>query len=110
MIGGQLPGSGATLFYSTPVLLAWEIVESDKSEQEIIAVRAATSSMSCDQALFVDQAADAKPVYGRGTGRDRPARVAVSAAWLRPGSGAAGADCDGSRTRAGFAADGPGSR
>jgi hypothetical protein len=49
-------------------------------------------------------------VFGRGTGRGRPVRVAVSAARRRAGSGAAGADCGGSRTGAGSAADGPGSR
>jgi hypothetical protein len=32
----------------------------------------------------------ARARYGRGTGRDRPGRVAVSAARLRPGSGAPG--------------------
>jgi uncharacterized ferredoxin-like protein len=40
----------------------------------------------------------------------RPGEVAVSAARRRSGSGAAGADCGGSRTRAGSVADGPGSR
>ena len=42
-----------------------------------------------------------EPVFGRGTDRDGPARVAVSAARRRAESGAAGADCGGSRTRAG---------
>src|SRR6266487_5459832 len=49
-------------------------------------------------------------VFGRGTARDRPVRVAVSAARRRAGSGAAGAHCGGSRNRAGSAADGPGSK
>ena len=44
------------------------------------------------------------------TGRDRPARAAVSAARRRAGNGEAGAGYGGSRTRAGSAADGSGSR
>ena len=51
-----------------------------------------------------------EPVFGGGTGRGRPVRVAVSAARRRAGSGAAGGDCGGSGTRAGSAADGPVSR
>ncbi len=47
---------------------------------------------------------------GRGTGRDRPVRVGVSVAQPSPTTGAAGADCGESRTRARSAADGPGSR
>jgi hypothetical protein len=51
-----------------------------------------------------------EPVFGRGTGRGRPARVAASAARRRAGSGEGGADCGGSRTGAGSAAGRSGSR
>jgi hypothetical protein len=49
-------------------------------------------------------------VYVCGTGRGRQVAAAVSEGRPRTGSGAAGADCDGSRTGAGSAADDPGSR
>jgi hypothetical protein len=67
---------------------------------------AENSFTSCDQAIFADQVAGASLPSGAVPLKDRPARVAVSAARLRSGSGAAGADCGGSRTRAGSAADG----
>jgi hypothetical protein len=44
-----------------------------------------SSSTSCDQAIFADQASDVSLFSGRGSGRDRPGRVEVSAARLRAG-------------------------
>jgi hypothetical protein len=51
-----------------------------------------------------------EPFFGRCTDQGRSVRAAVSAAPRRAGGGAAGADCGGSRTGAGSAAGGSGSR
>ena len=67
-------------------------------------VRAETSSTSCDQAVFVDQAIDMSPSADAVLVEVDRVRVAVSVARRRAGSGAAGADCGMSRTGAGSVA------
>jgi len=65
-----------------------------------------TSSTSCDQAVFVDNAVDARVSSGHDAAQDRPVLVAVPAGQRSSATGEAGSDCDGSRTRARSAADG----
>jgi hypothetical protein len=67
-------------------------------------VRAETSSTSCDNAVFVDQAIDMSPSADAVLVEVDRVRVAVSVARRRAGSGAAGADCGVSRTGAGSVA------
>ena len=73
-------------------------------------VGAGTSSTSRDQAKFADRAVGPESDSGRGTAQGRPARAAVSAARRTLTTGAAGADCGGSRTGAGAAEDDSDSR
>ena len=65
----------------------------NRREPNLYPAGAKTCSTSRDQVIFVDQATDLSVFWGCGTGRDRQARVAASAAQRSPATGAVGADC-----------------